>query len=170
MATDKDLIDNVNETLSNGIPGQENSLDCVILPLWESTLLLPKASLIETLDNTQLKIIVDSQGGVIGKVQWRGWTVPLLSFDAVADDSVPRFNALTKAAIIYSNSDNKSIPFLAITVQGDISHTRLYQNELDSVTNHQSDKPCVLMAFDLDNEQVFVPDFTALMDYVEARV
>lgn len=148
----------------------DGSLDCVILPLWESTLLLPKASLIETLDNTKLKIIVDSQGGVIGKLQWRGWTVPLLSFDAVADNSVPRFNAMTKAAIVYSNADNKAIPFLAITVQNDISHTRLYQHELDSVNNVASDKACVLMAFDLDDEQVFVPDFDALMQYVQARI
>ncbi|GIX21952.1 MAG: hypothetical protein KatS3mg121_0735 [Gammaproteobacteria bacterium] len=80
---------------------------------------MPAAVVADVLPGDALDIVVDLQGGLLGKLQWRGWTVPLLSFEAVLSEGIPRYNAQTRSALLYSLSDDPTQPFIALTVQGE---------------------------------------------------
>lgn len=96
----------------------KQQLDCVLLPQFDMNLLLPRASIVQVIDSDRLDIVVDLQGGMLGKLQWRGWTVPLLSFEAVSTGNVPKYNRDTKSVIVHSLMDDMVTPFIALTLQG----------------------------------------------------
>ena len=87
----------------------KQQLDCVLLPQFELNLLLPRANVVQVIDGEQLDIVVDLQGGMLGKMQWHGWTVPLLSFEAVAHGVTPKYNRDTKSVILHSLMDEGSM-------------------------------------------------------------
>ena len=93
-------------------------IECVLLPQFDSNILLPRASIVQVIDGEHLDIVVDLQGGMLGKLQWHGWTVPLLSFEAVSGNTIPKYNRDTKSVIVHSLMDDSVTPFIALTLQG----------------------------------------------------
>ena len=97
----------------------DKQIQCMLLSLFKGALLLPRASVVHVIDSDKLDIVVDLQGGIIGKIQWQGWTVPLISFESILNESIPKFNHDTKSVIVHSLIDDGIKPFIALTSQGD---------------------------------------------------
>jgi chemosensory pili system protein ChpC len=97
---------------------EKQQMECVLLPQFESNILLPRSAIVKVIDSDDLDIVVDLQGGMLGKLQWHGWTVPLLSFESITGGAIPKFNRETKSAIVHSLIDDSVTPFIALTLQG----------------------------------------------------
>lgn len=145
-------------------------LRCIVLPIKaEYSLLLPNISLVEIIEGVDLDIVVDPQGGLIGKVQWHGWHVPLLSFDAASYGTIPKFNMETKTVVIHSLSTDSRMPYLGLIVQGAPKRIVINDDQL---------KPCkktiesdlVEMMAKFENQTLVVPCLAALVAYVNNKL
>ena len=66
-----------------------NSIKCTLLPLsQERFLILPNTSLAEVVDNRSDLLVMGARDGIIGKIQWRGHSVPLVSYEAAIGEVV----------------------------------------------------------------------------------
>ena len=77
------------------------TVSCVILPMrGTGGLLLPSSAMIEVIDSSDINVVVDLQEGIIGKMQWKNTTIPLVSYETASGLLQAAFNKDTKAAIV----------------------------------------------------------------------
>lgn len=146
------------------------SLRCIILPTTaEYALLLPEASLVDVISGEGLDIVVDPQGGMIGKLHWRGWHVPLLSFDAASRGGIPKFNMETKTIIVHSLSDDQHMLYIALTVQGVPRRVVLKEDQL-SAQPFLTKSELVALTVEYNGQVLVIPDLGGLVKYVQVRL
>lgn len=144
---------------------ENGTIECVLMPQFGVNLLLPRASVVDLLDAVDMHIVVDLQGGIIGKIQWQGWTVPLISFEAASSDSIPKFNQQTKAVIIHSLAGDEIHPYIALTVQGDPEVMALSEGDV-KVMSMEKDGDFVQSKVLVHTKiEAIIPDLSLLASY-----
>jgi chemosensory pili system protein ChpC len=144
---------------------ENGAIECVLIPQFEVKLLLPRASVVDLIDGEDMHIVVDLQGGIIGRLQWQGWTVPLISFEAASNDAIPKFNQETKAVVIHSLGDDEKHPYIALTVQGDPEVLSLAGGDIKAVGKEKGNdfvKSKVLLHA---RTEALIPDLDTLVSY-----
>jgi chemosensory pili system protein ChpC len=149
---------------------ENGAIECVLIPQFEVNLLLPRASIVDLIDGEDMQIVVDLQGGIIGKIQWQGWTVPLISFEAASNETIPKFNLQTKALIIHSLGDEEVRPYIALTVQGDPEVFNIGDNDIKAVGKEKGNdfvKSKVLLHA---KTEALIPDLATLVTYTSQYI
>jgi chemosensory pili system protein ChpC len=144
---------------------ENGAIECVLIPQFEVNLLLPRASIVDLIDGEDMHIVVDLQGGIIGKLQWHGLTVPLISFEAASKDTIPKFNLQTKALIIHSLGDEELRPYIALTVQGDPEVFTISDGDIKAMGKDKGNdfvKNKVLLHA---KTEALIPDLSTLVSY-----
>lgn len=142
----------------------ESQLQCVLLPQFDSNLLLPRASIVQVIEGQQLDIVVDLQGGMLGKLQWHGWTVPLLSFEAVAHEALPKYNSETRSVIVHSLMDDAVTPFVGLTVQGEPQPIEITEENTRVLSSGDSDFVQSKVIINTEIE-AYIPELPVLVTY-----
>lgn len=140
-------------------------LDCALLPQFEINLLLPRASIVQVIESEGLDIVVDLQGGMLGKLQWHGWTVPLLSFEAVSNGTIPKYNRDTKTVIVHSLMDDAITPYIALTLQGSPQAIEINSKNTKAVTGFIANdfiKSKVIINTEIE---AYIPELPVLVTY-----
>ena len=143
----------------------DDQIQCVLLELFDTTLLLPLASVVEVVDGKNLDIVVDLQGGVIGKMTWRGWTVPLVSFEAASAGHIPKFNSESKAVILHSLAEDQSRPYIALTVQGNPKSMAVQGDQLKVVSSKGGSDFVQSKVWINTETEAVIPDISMLVTY-----
>jgi chemosensory pili system protein ChpC len=141
------------------------NIECVLIPQFEVTLLLPRAIVVDLVDAVDMQIVVDLQGGIIGKIQWQGWTVPLISFEAASRETIPKFNLQTKALVIHSLSDDSVHPYIALTVQGDPEVLSLSDGDIKSLGKDEDNDFVQNKVLLQTKTEALIPDLSVLVAY-----
>lgn len=145
-------------------------IECVVIPQFQGSLLLPRACVVEVVEGRDMDIVVDLQGGVIGKMQWRGWTVPLVSFESASSGTIPKFNSETKAVILHSLADNTERPYIAITVQGNPKAIEVEESHLKQVGGAESSDFVQSKVWVNAEFEAVIPDLSMLVSYISQYV
>lgn len=143
----------------------DDLIQCVILPQFQISLLLPRANVVEVVNGRDLDIVVDLQGAVIGKMQWRGWTVPLVSFESASSGLIPKFNSETKSVILHSLADDNVRPYIALTVQGNPKAIEIDASQLKMVGGAESDDFVQSKVWVNAEFEAIIPDLSMLVSY-----
>jgi chemosensory pili system protein ChpC len=94
-------------------------LKCVLLKVNEDTLVLPNAAIAEIVPIRNIINVANKPDWMLGYLDWRGNSVPLVSFESLGGVRMPSLaSGDVKAAVMYSISDDKAFPFISILVQG----------------------------------------------------
>lgn len=145
-------------------------LRCIVLPITtDYSLLLPNVSLVEIIEGEDLDIVVDPQGGLIGKIQWHGWHVPLLAFDAASYDTIPKFNMETKIILIHSLSTDLRMPYLGLTVQGVPKRVVFSEGQLKPCRKTM-DSNLVEAMVKFENKTLVVPNLAEIIIYINSKL
>jgi len=98
----------------------DGQLSCLMVYLDNHNLLLPNVSIAEVIHFTQPTALEESPDWFLGKVEWRGLSIPLISYDGVVDDSQssPELTRNTRIAICNNVTGQKELPFFAMVIQG----------------------------------------------------
>jgi chemosensory pili system protein ChpC len=144
---------------------ENGAIECVLIPQFEVSLLLPRASVVDLIDGEDMQIVVDLQGGIIGKIQWQGWTVPLISFEAASNDTIPKFNLQTKALVIHGLGDDEKRPYIALTVQGDPEVLSLADGDVKSIGKEKGNDFVKTKVLLHAKTEALIPDLDTLVSY-----
>lgn len=94
-------------------------IKCVILKINGDELLMPNASVAEIVPIKNIINVANKPGWMLGYLDWRGHSVPLISFEAMGDVRMPSLaTGNVKAAILFSIGEDNKFPYLSILMQG----------------------------------------------------
>jgi chemosensory pili system protein ChpC len=90
----------------------------VILKINGDELLMPNASVAEIIPIKNIINVANKPGWMLGYLDWRGNSVPLISFEAMGGVRMPSLaTGNVKAAILFSIGEDNQFPYLSILMQ-----------------------------------------------------
>ncbi|MET0936566.1 MAG: chemotaxis protein CheW [Luteibacter sp.] len=132
---------------------------CVLIPSGGVRLLLPNAAVAEVITLAGVDPVADAPQWLLGRIAWRGWSIPLVSFDHVAalpEDSVQA----PRVAVLKAVGNVVDMPYIAVLTHGFPRLTTL-NAELLLPTHDGHDLPFGVRA------RVLVRDDTAVIPDLE---
>lgn len=142
---------------------------CTMLPLSkEQSLILPSSSLAEVVKNRSDMLVMGAREGVIGKIQWRGRSVPLVSYEATIGQAIPSYGREACIAVVFTPSGDASLPYIAFNIQGSPKLVELADTDVVSVEGEEH--ALVSSYIEIDGAKAIIPNLQALEPFVKMRV
>lgn len=139
---------------------------CVLVPAGSLRLLLPNATVAEVVTQSTPEPVANTPNWLLGRIAWRGWRVPLVSFSHLAGASEGDAELSVRVAVFKALGDNPALPFIAMVTQGFPRLTTL-NAELIIPTHDGTELPPGVKARVLVRDDVAViPD----MEWIEAQL
>lgn len=91
---------------------------CVLVPVGNLRMLLPNATVAEVITLTTPEPIADAPDWLLGRIAWRGWRVPLVSFTKLAGTPEGDGDLSVRVAVLKALGGNADLPFVAVLTQG----------------------------------------------------
>lgn len=90
----------------------------VLISVSEGRLLLPNASVAEVITFSEPELVENAPAWLLGRIRWRGWRLPLLSFSRFAGWSEEEGQLGAKVAVLKALGGNPKLPYFAVLSQG----------------------------------------------------
>ena len=91
---------------------------CVLVPVGQLRLLLPNATVAEVISLSKPEPVAGAPDWLLGRIAWRGWRVPLLSFTRLAGVGEVDAELSARVAVLKALGGNPQLPFIAVMTQG----------------------------------------------------
>jgi chemosensory pili system protein ChpC len=143
----------------------ESDIRGVLISVTGGRLLLPNASVAEVITFSEPEPVGDASPWLLGRVRWRGWRLPVLSFARLASLGEETGELGSKVVVIKALGGNDRLPFFALLTQGFPRLVTVSRERL--IPDIGSDTPLgVLQRVMLNDDPALVPD----LDTVEMLV
>jgi len=96
----------------------ETDIRGVLISVSGARLLLPNASVAEVITFAEPEPVGESSPWLLGRVRWRGWRLPVLSFSKLAGLAEESGHLGAKVVVIKALGGNPRLPFFALLTQG----------------------------------------------------
>ena len=141
---------------------------CVLVPVGDLRMLLPNATIAEVITQSTPEPVEGAPHWLLGRIAWRGWRVPLVSFARLAGTVEGDAELTMRVAVLKALGGDPKLPFIAVLTQGFPRLTTL-NAELIIPTHDGKDLPEGVRAQVLVRDDVaMIPDLewieTALRD------
>jgi len=139
----------------------------ILAPLRESHVLLPNSAVAEVLAYSRPEPFKDAPAWLLGELTWRGWQVPVISYEQLIEESDG--NAVTPKArilIIKTLGESTQVNYIGLVIQG---LPRLKKVSTESLLEEQTDElPNTLFSkVSVDELPAFIPELGELTRTVE---
>lgn len=139
---------------------------CVLVPVGNQRLLLPNATIAEVITQSKPEPVAHAPHWLLGRIAWRGWRVPLVSFTQLAGTEEGDAELSVRVAVLKALGGNPKLPFIAVLTQGFPRLTTL-NAELIIPTHDGSELPPGVRAQVLVRDDVaMIPD----LEWIEAEL
>lgn len=91
---------------------------CVLVPVGNLRLLLPNATVAEVITQSAPEPVDGAPDWLLGRIAWRGWRVPLLSFNTLAGAGEGDSEQTARVAVLKALSGHAELPFVAVVTRG----------------------------------------------------
>ena len=91
---------------------------CVLVPVGNLRLLLPNATIAEVVTQSKPEPVAEAPDWLLGRIAWRGWRVPLVSFTKLARTEEGDAELSVRVAVLKALGGNPKLPFIAVLTQG----------------------------------------------------
>ena len=136
---------------------------CMLLPLAEDYLLLPHVTVAEVIAYVEPDESSD-ENKVIGAINWRGVSVPIISFEKVCDLAVKENSIRDRIAILYHPNGDEDKPYLGVKLIDIPKSFRAEVNGLvdEKVTIKQSDY--IYNQLSNEGRRLFIPNLEYMFE------
>lgn len=134
----------------------------LIIPLSGTTLILPNTAVAEVADYQAPQPIGAAPGWLLGMLQWRGRSIPLLTFEQFV--GLPAGAAGVHARIIVCNTlgGNVTLPFVALLAQGIPRLTGVKAEVLEPTEHDGPEQEAVAARVRFMGQEAMIPDLDAI--------
>ncbi|HPQ87260.1 MAG TPA: chemotaxis protein CheW [Gammaproteobacteria bacterium] len=97
-----------------------NEIRGIMIPVTtEKRVLLPNAIIAEVVTYTDLQSIDNAPDWLSGKIDWRGYDVPVLCYNSLSTGgSTAKRSKTGRVVVVKALGDNEKIPYFALLVEG----------------------------------------------------
>jgi chemosensory pili system protein ChpC len=110
----------MNTTSSTTLSTDSRQADIrgVAIAVTGGRLLLPNATIAEVITYSDPEPVPGAPGWLLGRIRWRGWKLPIVSFARMAGFSEVEGERGSKVAVLKALSGNPRLPYFAMLTQG----------------------------------------------------
>jgi len=91
---------------------------CVLVPVGNLRLLLPNATVAEVITQPKPEPVEGAPAWLLGRIAWRGWRVPLLSFNTLAGAGEGDSEQSVRVAVLKALGGHADLPFIGVVTAG----------------------------------------------------
>lgn len=145
---------------------QTSDIRGVMISVTNGRLLLPNATVAEVITFSEPEPIPKAPDWLLGRIRWRGWRIPMLSFAKLAGYASEEGERGAKVAVFKALSGHPRLPFFCMITQG---FPRLTTVSRDELLERAEDEPLphgALMRVRLRDDDAVIPD----LEDIEGRL
>ena len=137
---------------------EQTEIRGLMIPVTNGRVLLPNASVAEVITLSVPEKIPNAPEWLMGRINWRGWRLPLFSFSLLAGMALEEGSCGTRVTVLKALSGHAKMPFLAMLAQGFPRLTTLSPDILVPSNESMPTRPGVLMNIIVRDDQAVIPD------------
>ena len=141
---------------------EEQIIRGVLIQVAEARLLLPNATIAEVLSFANPDPLEDAPDWLLGRIRWRGWQLPLVSFSRFAGIADEQGGLGSKVIVLKALGGDAKRPFFALLTQGFPRLVTVTEAALLSDAGDAGVPDGVLSRVRLNEEEALVPDLAAI--------
>ncbi len=135
---------------------------CLIVPLSGATLILPNTAVAEVAEYRAPQPIGAAPGWLLGMMQWRGRSIPLLTFEQFVGLPAGAAGVHARAIVCNTLSGNVTLPFVALLAQGIPRLTGVKAEVLEPTDQDGAEQEAVAARVRFAGEEALIPDLDAI--------
>jgi len=143
-----------------------NIIRGVLIQVAEARLLLPNATIAEVLSYADPEPVADAPDWLLGRMRWRGWQLPLVSFSRFSGIAEDRGGLGSKVIVLKALGGDTKHPFFALLTQGFPRLVTVTEGTLVSDSDDAGVPEGVLARVRLNEDDALLPDLAALEDRI----
>ena len=129
-----------------------------IIPLTDMNLVLPNTSIAEVIGYSKPVPVKNSPDWFLGMANWRGLTIPIVSFEKANEVKFARKSKSTRIAVLNGISGNSELSFYGVVVQGIPRLASLDEASILAVENPKVNLPLALAQTEIEEQDAVIPD------------
>ncbi len=137
---------------------EQRDIRGLMIPVTNGRVLLPNASVAEVITLSVPDKIPNAPEWLMGRVNWRGWRLPLFSFSLLAGLALDEGSRGTRVTVLKALSGHPKMPFMAMLAQGFPRLTTISPESLIPSNESIPTRPGVLMNVMVRDDQAIIPD------------
>lgn len=144
-------------------------IKCVILTLRKENVIVPNGLIAEIVSVKDVEAQNDSVDWLLGRMNWRGESVPLLSFEAAGGEDVSKVNLNTQAVILYAvgaGEKAENYPYLGLVMSGVPHVSHFSREQMRSDDEAFNDHPMVAQKVRINGASVSILDVDVMVEMV----
>lgn len=142
----------------------------VLIQVADARLLLPNATIAEVLSYATPEPLADAPDWLLGRIRWRGWQLPLMSFSRFAGIAEEEGGLGSKVIVLKALGGNPRQPYFAMLTQGFPRLVTVTESTLATLDDDGALPAGVLARVRLNENEAMVPDLAALEQRVHAAL
>lgn len=145
---------------------QSREIRGVMIPVTNGRVLLPNATIAEVITYVPPEKIENAPNWLLGRMPWRGWRVPLISFSMLTDRAQQENYSNSKVTVLKALGGDSKMPFLAILAQGFPRLTTITPDLLVPSGDENIHIPGVQAEVLVRDDHATIPDLRSIQDMV----
>lgn len=135
----------------------------LLVPLAEDRLIVPRACVAEVVRYSEPDHDIGAEAWMLGKVNWNGRPLPVVSFEGAIGNDVPVATGRTRIVVFYASTGRLRTGYFGVLTQGFPQLVRVNEEvlKLESTEGWPADAP-VLCRVRMINEYPLIPDLEKL--------
>ena len=142
----------------------------VLIQVADARLLLPNATIAEVLSYATPEPLADTPDWLLGRIRWRGWQLPLMSFSRFAGIAEEEGGLGSKVIVLKALGGNARQPYFALLTQGFPRLVTVTESTLATLEDEGELPAGVLARVRLNENDAMVPDLAALEQRLHAAL
>ena len=142
----------------------------VLIQVADARLLLPNATIAEVLSYAAPEPLEDAPDWLLGRIRWRGWQLPLVSFARFAGIAEEQGGLGSKVIVLKALGGNPKRPYFALLTQGFPRLVTVTEQTLATQEEGDGLPAGVLARVRLNESDAMVPDLAALEQRLHAAL
>ena len=128
--------------------------------------MLPNATIAEVLSYADPEPVADAPDWLLGRMRWRGWQLPLVSFSRFSGIAEDRGGLGSKVIVLKALGGDAKHPFFALLTQGFPRLVTVTEGSLVSDSDDAGVPEGVLARVRLNEDDALLPDLTAIEEKI----
>lgn len=143
-----------------------NEVRGIMIPVTnEKRVLLPNAIIAEVVSNSKIDKVEASADWFLGTINWRGYEVPLISYETLSTGIKPELDKNIRVAVIKSLGKIETMPYFAMLVKGVPRLQLVTQGDLQVHEGESNDSNAIASRVTIQDEMSEIPNIR-FIEYV----
>ena len=143
-----------------------NIIRGVLIQVADARLLLPNATIAEVLSYADPDPVENAPDWLLGRMRWRGWQLPLVSFSRFTGIADERGGLGSKVIVLKALGGDSKHPFFALLTQGFPRLVTVTEGTLSAESDDGTVPEGVLARVRLNENDALLPDLNAIEDRI----